>query len=267
MCDPLVIEAVKQSMLQSGERILSTASRAAGWVPLPPTAQQHTHIIDLTHELHEDFPTLVGRREFARKRRVSYTRAGINIFELTMSEHVGTHIDAPLHFTEHGQSVNEIPLERLVSPLCVIDIRQKCSSDYDAQLTVDDILRWVSDNGPMPDGASVAMNSGWSAHMGTEKFRNAGADDQPRFPGIHPEAAEYLLSETSTVGLAVDTLSLDHGKSKDYRTHKVWLSAGRWGIECVANLENLPPVGATLIVGAPKHVGGTGGQARLFAMV
>ena len=87
------------------------------------------------------------------------------------------------------------------------------------------------------------------------------------FPGIHPEAAEWLLKERSVAGLAVDTLSLDHGPSRDFKTHSAWLPAGRWGIENIANLDKVPPAGATLVVGAPKVKGASGAPARVFALV
>jgi kynurenine formamidase len=86
------------------------------------------------------------------------------------------------------------------------------------------------------------------------------------YPGFHVEAAQMLL-ETGASSIAVDTLSLDHGASQDFATHYAWLPAGRYGIECLANLENVPASGATLVVGAPKHGGGTGGPARIFALI
>jgi len=86
------------------------------------------------------------------------------------------------------------------------------------------------------------------------------------FPGFHVEAAQMLL-ETGAQSIGVDTLSLDHGKSADFATHYAWLPSGRFGIECLANLDKLPAAGATIIVGAPKHRGGSGGPARIFAMV
>ena len=68
------------------------------------------------------------------------------------------------------------------------------------------------------------------------------------------------------VGIAVDTLSLDFGKSPDFAVHYAWLPQGRWGLECVAGLDALPAAGATMIVGAPKHRGGSGGPTRVFAL-
>ncbi len=158
-------------------------------------------------------------------------------------------------------------MEKLVVPLCIVDIREKATADADAQVTPDDLKAWVAANGEIPENACVAMLSGWGAHMGTEKFRNADGGGKLHFPGFHAEAAKYLIEESKAAGIAVDTLSLDHGPSPDFATHYAWLPAGRWGLEAAANLDKLPAKGATLILGAPKHRGGTGGPARVFALV
>ena len=183
-----------------------------------------------------------------------------------MNEHTGTHVDAPLHFSENGQSVAEVPVANLVCPLCVIDVKAKAAESADYQVTPDDIKAWTDANGPIPDGARVAMNSGWAAHVGSDKFRNADAEKKMHFPGFHIEATKMLL-ETGTVGMAVDTLSLDYDISPDFATHYAWLPTNRWGLECIANLDDMPAAGATLILGAPKHRGGSGGPARVLAMM
>jgi len=103
--------------------------------------------------------------------------------------------------------------------------------------------------------------------MGTKKFRNADAEGKMHFPAFHVEAAQMLLEEAEVMGIGVDTLSIDYGISADFITHYTWLPANRWALENIANLDELPATGATLVVGAPKHKGGTGGPARLIALV
>jgi kynurenine formamidase len=87
------------------------------------------------------------------------------------------------------------------------------------------------------------------------------------FPGIDPQAAEWLIRERRIAGLAVDTLSLDHGPSRDFRTHQLWLPSGRWGIENIANLDQVPAAGATIVVGLPKVKDASGGPARILALI
>ena len=88
------------------------------------------------------------------------------------------------------------------------------------------------------------MLSGWAQHVGdAAKYTGKDAGGAFHFPGFSPELAEWLLKERKVLGLAVDTLSLDHGPSKDFKTHHIWLPSGRWGLENVANLEKLSPRG------------------------
>jgi len=120
--------------------------------------------------------------------------------------------------------------------------------------------------GAIPAGACVAMLSGWGPLVREPKFRNVDDKGAMHFPGFHLEAVQMLMDDADVAGIAVDTLSLDFGMSPDFATHYAWLPSGRWGIECLANLENVPASGGTLVVGAPKHAGGTGGPARVFTL-
>ncbi len=272
MCDACVIESVKKNMLSRRNLFRAAAAGAAtaavaATAPLGPVlAAAPTGVADLTHELHEEFPTYFGPQQFFREQKFNFKEHSFNLFELRYGEHTGTHLDAPLHFSADGLSVAEIPVENLVVPLVVIDIRERAAANPDAQLTPDDIKAWTAANGDIPDNACVALNSGWSKHLGTDTFRNADADGKLHFPGFHVEAVEALL-ETKAAGIAVDTLSLDYGLSPDFATHNAWLPAGRWGLEAVANLDSLPAKGATLVVGAPKVRGGTGGPSRVIALL
>ena len=134
-------------------------------------------------------------------------------------------------------------------------------------MTPDDLAAWEAEHGEIPEGAAVAMLSGWGDKTAGPEFRNTDDDGVMHFPGFHAEAADFLIGERSVVGMAVDTLSLDHGPSTDFATHYLWLPTNRWGLECVANLDQLPAVGATLVAGSPKTAGGTGGPSRLIALV
>lgn len=273
MCNACVIESVKNRMLSrrsffraatAGAATLAAASSGA---LSPALAQAPAQVTELTHELHEEFPTFFGQQQFWREQKFNYKEHKFNLFELRVDEHTGTHLDAPLHFSEDGKSVAEIPISDLVVPLAIIDIREKADANPDAQLTPDDIKAWISANGDLPEKACVALHSGWGKHLGTDKFRNADSEGKMHFPGFHAEAVQYLAENSSAVGIAVDTLSLDHGISPDFATHYAWLGSGHWGLEAAANLDQLPAKGATLIVGAPKVRGGTGGPSRVLALV
>ncbi len=154
-------------------------------------------------------------------------------------------------------------------PLAVVDIAYKAEQDADYLLSLDDLALWESRNGRLPDGCCVALYSAWGELLITDEARFSGRDINGtfHFPGFAPEAAQWMIRERKVVGIAVDTLSLDNGPSRDFKTHKLWLGSGRWGLENVANLGKVPASGATLVVGAPKVKDATGGLTRVLALV
>lgn len=246
---------------------VAVAAAAGGMGGVPAAfAATPSRVADMTHVLHPGFPTFFGDPQFFEEQIFNYAEHMFNLKEIRVNEHTGTHMDAPLHFSADGMSIDEIPVERLVVPLAVVDIREKAARDADAQLTPDDIRAWTGQHGPLPAGCCVAMLSGWEAHVEGPMYRNADGDGTMHFPGFHVEAAHMLIEESDVAGIAVDTLSLDHGASPDFATHYTWLPSNRWGIECIANLADVPASGATLVAGAPKHRGGTGGPARIFTL-
>jgi kynurenine formamidase len=275
MCHHCVMESVKAGMLSrrnffKGTIAAAGAAALATALPSRPlfAAEAPKKAEDLTHEIWEQFPTYFGGQQLFIDQKFSHAKDTFNLNEWRISEHTGTHIDAPLHFTADGKSVAELPVEDLIAPLVVIDIRAKAAENPDAQVTPDDIKAWTSANGDLPEGAVVALLSGWGDHVATEKFRNVGDDGKTmHFPGFHVETAQLLIEQPSIKAIAVDTLSLDHGPSPDFIVHNTWLPSGRYGIEGVANLDKVPVKGATIVVGAPKIKGATGGPARIFALV
>ena len=272
MCDICVMNSVKERMLSRRSFFKGSAAAAVGAAAVgvtkgtPAMADGHASVSDMSHMVDETFPTFFGTPGVTYEKTFDFAESGFNLYNITYMEHVGTHIDAPLHFSADGQDVSEIPVGNLVCPLVKIDIAARAAEDADTQLTPDDLQAWIDANGEIPDGACVAMYSGWGEKVRTDGFRNADADGGLHFPGFHIEATQMLL-ETGAASIAVDTLSLDHGPSADFATHYAWLPENRYGIENIAGLAGLPASGATLIVGAPKTGKGTGGPARIFAMV
>jgi kynurenine formamidase len=252
---------------------VGAAGAAAAATALAPGAAEarpfpaFSKVVDLTHTHSPEFPTYFGTPGIALKTLKEFKKDGFNMTEWTVLEHSGTHMDAPIHFAETGAGPEAIAVEQLVVPLAVITVADQAAANADYQLTPADIGAWEKRHGRLPSGCCVAMNAGWDRHVGTARF--VGKDDAGafHFPGFHPEATEMLMKERQVAGMAVDTLSLDHGPSQDFKTHYAWLPSGRWGLENVANLGALPARGATLVVGAPKIKGATGGPARVLALV
>jgi len=271
MCTTCLIENVKATMISRrslfhGAAAAGIASVAAGLTTARPAlAQAAGKVVDLTHTYDGSFPTFDGNPGILYDPAVAYTPGGYQLWKLTIFEHTGTHIDAPLHFTADGTSVDALPPESLMCPLCIIDIKAKAAEDPNAMVMPEDIEAWVTANGEIPAGALVAMNSGWSPKVAEPAFRNT-PEGTLAFPGFS-KAATDALAERNVAAIGVDTLSLDPGNSADFAVHYSWLPGGRYGIENLANLDGLPAAGATVFVGAPKHKGGTGGPARVLAVI
>lgn len=234
------------------------------------------NIVDLTHALTPDFPYIpIPGITFPFKATPIATleTMGVAANKWEIHEHLGTQIDAPSHFIAGGMSLEQMPVRNFIAPLAVIDIRDRARRDPDTSVTIEDIKAWETKHGRLPRGAAVFMYSGWdakvddaAAFVNMEGTGTIGESEPTmHFPGFSPQATEFLVSERDVVGIGVDTLSLDPGKDKHYRAHKVWLAAGKWGVECVANLGQLPASGAMVFVGASKVAGATGGPVRLIA--
>jgi kynurenine formamidase len=249
------------------------AIAACASVTLPASAKvveslplNFQHVVDLTHTLDANFP-MTWPNPFVMEQVSKLGKDKWNAFRWHLQEHSGTHLDAPLHCT-HGWSADLIPVDQLVGPLVVVDIRAHAAETADAQLMPDDLKAWERKHGPIPMGAVVALFSGWDRHVNdARKF--FGLDDQGgyHFPGFHLEAVQFLHEQRNIKGIATDTLSLDFGPSSDFPAHHYWLGQNKWGLENVAGLDQLPAKGSTIVVGASKIAGSTGGPFRVLALL
>jgi kynurenine formamidase len=228
------------------------------------------HVVDLTHTLSEDTPYIpIPGITFPFKKTTIATisRDGVAANRWEIHEHLGTQIDAPSHFFDQGLSLERLPVASLVVPLVIIDVSIRASSNADTSVTVADIEAWERRHGRLPAQAAVFMMSGWDVRIGdATAFVNHDASGALHFPGFSVEAAIFLAQSRNVAGLGVDTLSLDPGIDTTYAAHKAWLATGKWGVELVANLRNVPSSGATVFVGASKVSGATGGPVRLIAV-
>ena len=272
MCVPGCQEAVRHALSRRGffAGVAAAGFAATAVTPEPAAArtQKFSTTVDLTHTMSPDFPTFFGVPGISMEKQFDFKKDGFNLYWWRIVEHAGTHLDAPIHFSEAGMTADKIPAATLVVPLVVVDVAAKAAQNPDYLLSRDDLAAWEKKRGRLPDGCCVAMHSGWAQHVGdAAKYTGKDAAGTFHFPGVSPEAAEWLMKERKVLGLAVDTLSLDNGPSKDFKVHYAWLPSGHWGLENVANLDQVPAVGATLVVGLPKVKDATGGPARLIALV
>lgn len=190
------------------------------------------------------------------------------------SEHGGTHADAPIHFSKNGKKIDQIPLHDWIGPAVKIDVVSKCLRNRDYLLTVEDIKQWEAKYGMIPDNAWVLMYTGIDTKyypdrkevLGTTKT-GKGALPELSFPGFSTEATEFLLNERNIKGIGLDTPSIDCGKSKDFKVHRICFAANKLAIENIANLDKLPAKGAVLYVIPMLIKDGTGAPARAFAVL
>lgn len=183
-------------------------------------------------------------------------------------EHLGTHIDAPNHFELNQHSVDQIPFEQLVGSAIIIDITDKTERNPDYALSQSDILSWEKTNGQIPNGSIVLLHTGWSKRWHNfEDYKNTDINGRMHFPGYSKEAASFLVEKRHIKGVGIDTLSVDCGNCSDFPVHHNINGAGKFILENVANLDKLPPKGATLIIAPIKIEGGSGGQCRIWAIL
>jgi kynurenine formamidase len=232
--------------------------------------------VDLTHALDADAVFWPTAAEY-RHEEVSHgpTEGGwfYSSYNIFLSEHGGTHLDAPEHFAEGAQTADEIPLERLIGPAAVIDVSKASAADRDYRFTAGDILDWEKRNGPLPEGAIVLFRTGFGKfwpdrekYMGTA-LRGEEGVAALHFPGLSREAAELLANERSIAAVGLDTPSLDYGQSKDFIAHRILLGKNIPGFENVANLDRLPEKGAKVIALPTKIRHGNGGPLRIVALL
>jgi kynurenine formamidase len=239
-------------------------------------ADGSVRVIDLTQPLSERTPILQLPPPFANT--PGLTRELISEYDdkgpawawytLTLGEHVGTHFDAPIHWItgRDGEDVASVPPSRLIGPAAVIDKSAEAAGDPDHLLTVDDIKAFEAEHGPLPANGWLLLRTGWDARAhDQDEFLNGG-----RTPGPDVEAARYLAG-SDLAGVGVETVGTDAGAAHSFDppfpVHNFLLGAGKYGLTQLANLAELPPRGAIVIVSPLKLVGGTGSPSRVFALV
>lgn len=230
--------------------------------------KEFTHVIDLSHPLAAEAPVYPGEQTLEVTVTKEFDRDGYFSRRFSSPEHFGTHLDAPIHFIGGQASVDQLTLDQLLAPAVVLDVTGQVRRDADYQLSSADLLAWEKVHGRIPSGAVILARTGWGRNWSDpSRYLNADPQGVLHFPGFSLAAVEWLLESRETVGLGIDTLSVDYGPSKSFPVHRATHSRGLYHLENLANLETLPPRGAFLIVAPLKLGGGSGAPARVFAVV
>jgi kynurenine formamidase len=239
-------------------------------------ADGSVRVVDLTQPLSETTPVLILPPPFANTPGLS--REDISRYDergpawawttLTIGEHVGTHFDAPIHWItgRDGEDVASAAPAKLVGPCAVIDKSAESAEDPNYLLTLDELKAWEAEHGGLPDGGWLFLRTGWDARAHDQDAFLNNADT----PGPDVECARYLAEEAPIVGFGVETVGTDAGAAHSFDpafpVHHFLLGAGKYGLTQLANLAELPPTGAVVVVAPLKLVDGTGSPSRVFAL-
>ncbi|TVZ59810.1 kynurenine formamidase [Flavobacteriaceae bacterium MAR_2010_105] len=234
-------------------------------------------IIDLTHDFSDKTVYWVNAKEFELE-TVAKGQTDLGFYysanNFSGAEHGGTHIDAPIHFAENKQSVNEIPLHNLIGNAIKIDVSERALKDRDYLISVNDLKQWeATQQKQIPDGCIVLLQTGYSKfypdkinYLGTDE-RGSEAMKLLHFPGLSPEAAKWLVEERNINAIGLDTPSIDYGQSTTFESHVILLSENIPAFENLTNLDQLPTEGFVVIALPMKIKDGSGAPLRIVAFV
>jgi len=194
-------------------------------------------------------------------------------YRYSAAEHGGTHLDAPVHFAKGRNSVDQIPVDQLTGAGLVLDVTKQCAGNADYLISVADFQDWEKKNGEIPVGSIVLLRTGFGKfypdrrkYLGTDE-RGAVAVFKLHFPGLDPEAARWLTQNRSIKAIGLDTASIDRGQSTMFESHRALFEKNVPAFENVANLDQLPVKGFTIVALPMKIKGGSGGPLRIIAMM
>ena len=244
-------------------------------LPSLPLDLNDYELVDLSYAFNSDaiyWPTQPSGFE---KHQLAFgeTEGGFfySAFSICTPEHIGTHLDAPLHFAAEGQATEQIPLERLIVPGVVIDVTAQAEADRNYLLQTRDVLAFEAAYGRIAPSTAVLLRSGWSQYWPDRKAflgdDTPGDTSKLGFPSYGFEAATLLIDERHVALLGVDTASIDYGTSTDFTVHRLAAAATVSAFENLMSLERLPPTGFVVIALPMKIEGGSGGPVRVVALV
>jgi kynurenine formamidase len=275
MCLSGTVEKVREQTANEEPRRVDRRTVVAGGVAAAVAAafpaaafgvrRAKGRLADLTHVFTEGFPVFVGDAP-VRDTLTTIPANGFYSQRWTFGEHSGTHMDAPGHFVAGGRLSPDITPQELIVPLVVVDITAKAAVNPDAVVTIDDLRGFERGHGRIPDGALVAMNSGWWKKIADPlAFKGGTSFPHYHFPGFSLDAALWLANERDVTAIGVDTMSLDPGNSMTFPVHVNFLRTDRYGLENLTNLDAVPPRGAVAYVGLIPWEEGSGGPCRVIA--
>lgn len=230
--------------------------------------------VDLTHPFNAEtiyWPTAAGFRLSRDTAGMTAKGYYYSAYSFAAAEHGGTHVDAPIHFAENHPTVDQLPLEQLIGPAAVIDVAEQCARDRDYQVSVADLRAWEERHGRQLVDVIVLLGTGLSKtwpdakeYLGTDK-RGAEGVAELHFPGLEPQAAQWLVEQRQIKSIGIESASIDYGPSTHFESHQILFKHNVPAFENVAQVSELPEWGAMLFALPMKIGDGTGAPARIVA--
>lgn len=231
-------------------------------------AFSYSRILSLSHVIHPAIPRWPGDPAIEFEVVAAIDREGYYVRRLTIGEHSATHMNAPNSFFVDGVGIDAYAPASLVVPAIVVDIREQAAKHPDYRLRERDISRWEQQQGQIPAGCVVLLYTGWQAKW-SEPVAFLNLDDQgiPHFPGFSAEVTQFLLAERAIAGVGIDTHGVDGGSDTTFATNRQILAQQGIVLECLTNLEQLPAIGAQLMIAPLPLQNGSGSPASVLAFV
>lgn len=239
-------------------------------------ALKSKQFVDLTHAFEPGIPHWPGFPDEKRETLYWYDpgvgKLGSGFFAQSFCHagQWGTHVDPPVHFIKGARTLDQIDLKEMIMPLVVIDVHQKVAQDPDYTMTMADVKAWETKHGPIPEGAFVAMRTDWSKRWpNAAAMQNKDAKGTAHYPGWSLPVLQYLYEQRKITASGHETTDTDPGSATskdDYSLETYILRQNHYQIELLTNLDQVPEVGALVIVSFPKPKGGSGFPARVFAI-
>ncbi len=228
----------------------------------------YTKVVDLQHVITEKIPLWPGDPKVVFTPVATFAADGYFLRKFSIGEHSATHMNAPNSFHANGADITSYTPEQLVVPAVVIDVREQCAADADYQMTQQDVLDWEAQHGQIEPGTFVIMYTGWQDKWSDAKaFFNIDAKGNLHFPGFAGATTEWLLAERDIAGVGIDTHGVDPGLDTSYATNTQVTGENKIILECLANLDQLPPTGSTLVLGILRLAKGSGTPLAVTAFV
>lgn len=232
--------------------------------------------IELCHPLNNDSPYWAGIPEGAVELSETVFDWGNEMLDCLIQTfkfpgQFGTHIDFPGHFVKGKALSEEYSVRDMVYPLCVIDVTDKVKEDVHYAVTVEDIKAYEEKYGEIPDGAFVALHTGWDKKW-PDMDAISGTDENggEHFPGWSMEALKYIYEERNAAANGHETLDTDASalaeQAGDLACERYLLDKGKLQVEVMCNLDQVPPAGAIVIAAFLPIEGATGLPVRMWAI-